>query len=176
VHLKIKIFEAYYLSQFMNTAYLLTGGNIGDRTHYLQLSAQLITQYCGQIITTSAIYETEAWGITNQPTFYNQVLIIKTLMQPEQLMQTILSIEEKMGRVRTIKMGPRAIDIDILLIDDRVMQTDLLTLPHPFLHERRFALTPLAEVAPQLKHPILQKTISELLLACTDKLHVNKIS
>ena len=95
-------------------------------------------------------------------------------MPAEELMQTLLNIEEEMGRVRTVKMGPRIIDIDILFLNDEIINTSFLSVPHPYLHQRRFALIPLAEIAPQLIHPILKKNIDELLELCGDELPVKK--
>ena len=159
----------------MHTAYLLLGSNLGNRLSYLEQAKQLITVACGSIINQSSIYETAAWGITTQPSFYNQVIVLQTNLAPDLLMQTLLNIEEQIGRKRTIKYGPRIIDIDILLIDSLIQTTALLTLPHPFLPERRFALLPLAEVAPLLLHPLANKTILELLQDCTDTLDVKKV-
>jgi len=158
----------------MNTAYLLTGGNMGNRSFHLQQAEQYIQQYCGEIVCSSSIYETEAWGFTDQPSFYNQALELKTALSPDQLMRKLLAIELEMGRVRTLKMGPRIIDLDILLIDDLIIESELLSVPHPALTERRFALLPLAEIAPLLLHPIEGKTIMALLDACTDTLNVQK--
>ena len=158
----------------MSTAYLLTGGNLGNRSAYLQQAAQLIQQTCGNIVHYSAIYETAAWGVTDQPSFYNQAIALETILTPETLMQQLLQIEEDMGRKRIQKMGPRIIDLDILLIDQLVISTGLLTLPHPALPERRFALLPLCEIAPSLIHPVLRKSISQLLTDCTDELDVQK--
>lgn len=158
----------------MNTAYLLTGGNLGNRSFNLQQAEQTIQQYCGEIVCSSAIYETEAWGLTDQPSFYNQALELKTMLSPDQLMRKLLEIELEMGRVRTQKLGPRIIDLDILLIDDLIIESELLSVPHPSLPMRRFALMPLAEIAPSLIHPIEGKTIAALLDACTDPLNVQK--
>src|SRR6478735_2159255 len=160
----------------MSTAYLLIGGNLGNRTAYLQQATQLIRESCGNIVHSSAIYETAAWGLTDQPSFYNQALAVETTLAPETLMQQLLEIEEQMGRQRTVKMGPRIIDLDILLIDGLVISSRLLTLPHPALPLRRFALLPLAEIAPAVIHPVLQKSISQLLEECTDELDVQKKS
>lgn len=160
----------------MHKAYLLLGTNLGDKLAHLQQAQQQIQTLCGKVYSQSSIYETAAWGVTNQPSFYNQVLVIETTLLPEILMQTLLSIEEKLGRVRTIKFGPRTIDIDILLIDDLTNNSDLLQLPHPALPQRKFALLPLAEVAPNLFHPVEKKTISQLLQTCTDTLDVQKIT
>ena len=159
----------------MPTAYLLIGGNMGNRLTYLQQAQQLISLQCGTIIKESSTYKTAAWGYTEQPDFYNKVLVLQTHLQPAVLMQNLLLIEEKMGRKREIKMGPRIIDLDILLMDNIILNTSLLTLPHPALTQRRFALLPLAEVAPQLQHSVEKKSIFTLLQLCTDTLDVQKI-
>ena len=160
----------------MQTAYLLLGSNLGDRLSYLEQAKQLMAVECGIITNQSSIYETAAWGITEQPSFYNQVIVLQTDLTPDTLMQSLLNIEEKIGRKRLIKYGPRIIDLDILLIESVILNTPLLTLPHPFLHERRFALLPLAEVAPLLLHPTIEKNISELLADCNDTLEVIKLA
>jgi 2-amino-4-hydroxy-6-hydroxymethyldihydropteridine diphosphokinase len=103
-------------------------------------------------------------------------LVVKTSIEPEDLMQQLLDIETQLGRIRTIKFGPRTIDIDILLIDDLVNNSHILQLPHPALPQRKFALLPIAEVAPNLVHPVEKKTINQLLLSCTDILDVQKIT
>ena len=160
----------------MNTAYLLIGGNLGNRYAYLQEAVRLIQQSCGNIVHSSSIYETAAWGKTDQPCFYNQALALQTGLSPEALMQKLLAIETGMGRKRTEKLGPRIIDLDILLIDDLVISTELLQLPHPALPMRRFALLPLSEIAPSLLHPVLHKTITQLLADCRDESDVQKKS
>ncbi len=160
----------------MSTAYLLIGGNMGNRYTYLQEAVQFIQQTCGNIVHSSAIYESAAWGITEQPSFYNQALMVETALSPGHLMLQLLQIEENMGRKRTLKMGPRIIDLDILLIDNLILSGSLLTLPHPALPDRRFALLPLHEIAPMLIHPVFHKTIQELLIECPDELDVQKKS
>jgi 2-amino-4-hydroxy-6-hydroxymethyldihydropteridine diphosphokinase len=160
----------------MKTAYLLIGGNLGNRIAYLQQAREQIQQFCGNIVHYSSIYETAAWGITDQPAFFNQALKLETILTPEHLMIELLEIEKTMGRKRATKMGPRIIDLDILLFSDLIMHTDLLTLPHPALPMRRFALLPLAEIAPALMHPVSGKNICQLLEACTDQLDVQKKS
>lgn len=160
----------------MHTAYILTGGNLGDRVTNLQNAKQLIGEKCGIILVESSLYETAAWGLTGQPDFLNQVIVIQTQLTPALLMQTLLLIEEKMGRKRTRKFGPRIIDLDILLIDDLVINIPLLTIPHPALTERKFALVPLHEVSPTLIHPVEKKSVHQLLLDCTDELDVQKYS
>jgi len=164
-----------HLFYCMKTAYLLTGGNLGNRMDYLSKAQKLTAERCGPVIAASGTYETAAWGVTDQPSFYNRLLVVETDLSPEQLMTTLLEIEEEMGRKRTISMGPRTIDLDILFIDNLVIDTALLVVPHPRLQERKFALVPLAEVAPQLIHPVLHKTMLDLLEECKDPLDVHKI-
>ena len=159
----------------MSKAYLLTGGNLGNRLNNLEQARKLIEQYCGRIVRQSSVYETAAWGFKEQPDFYNQALQIETELSAAELMKTILMTEEKMGRKREIKMGPRIIDIDILLFNDEIIYEPHLTIPHERLHERRFALMPLAEIAPGVIHPIFKKSITQLLSESTDTLDVNKI-
>ncbi len=158
----------------MDTAYLLTGSNMGERLEYLQKAISLLEQRCGKIVQQSAIYETEPWGLLEQPAFLNQVIAIKTALLPEELMNHLLKIEELIGRVRTVKLGPRIIDLDILMYNQLIINSPTLQIPHPALPLRRFALTPLNEIAPELIHPVLQKTISTLLFDCTDTSNVQK--
>lgn len=163
-------------SVFMNKVYLLTGANLGNREKNLETAKSLIEQHCGNISKASAVYETSPWGNTNQPSFLNQALEIQTPMKAKQLIRQILKIEKMMGRVRSEKYGPRIIDIDILLFNDEQHHYPFLKLPHPEIQNRRFALLPLAEIAPAIIHPILKKTIAELLKDCPDPLEVKKYS
>ncbi|HPG10463.1 MAG TPA: 2-amino-4-hydroxy-6-hydroxymethyldihydropteridine diphosphokinase [Chitinophagaceae bacterium] len=160
----------------MHIAYLLTGGNLGDRKENLEKAAFLINKECGEVFCNSSIYETSAWGNSDQPSFYNQAIAVKTSLTARQLMRKILKIEKSMGRIRKEKYGPRIIDIDILFYDDEIHNYHLLKLPHPELPNRRFALVPLCEIAPDLIHPVLKKNVQELLLACRDELDVKMIS
>ena len=159
----------------MNKAYLLTGGNLGNGSHNLSVARKLIEQYCGQIVEQSAFYKTAAWAFVDQPDFYNQAVAIKTVLLPAQLLQTLLTIEEKMGRVREKKMGPRIIDLDILLYNSDIIDDPQLIIPHPRMQQRMFVLAPLAEIAPDLMHPLLHKTMEEMRKDCTDTLAVYKI-
>lgn len=160
----------------MNKTYLLTGSNLGDRKKNLESAMQLIAESCGEVTKTSSLYETAAWGKTDQPSFLNQVLEVTTLLSAEQLMKQILRIEEKMGRTRNEKYGPRLIDIDILLFNNDQYDLDFLKIPHPEMQNRKFALTPLAEIAPDVIHPVLKKNIRQLLKSSSDQLEVKKYS
>jgi 2-amino-4-hydroxy-6-hydroxymethyldihydropteridine diphosphokinase len=157
-------------------AYLLIGGNIGDRQKYLRDATLMINTVVGEVTRTSSIYETAAWGLEDQSFFLNQVLEVTTSLEPADLLSAILNIEEQMGRKRSIKFGPRTIDIDILFYNQKVVKSEKLTIPHPEIQNRKFALVPMNEIAPGLIHPVMNKTISELLGACTDPLDVNKFS
>ena len=157
----------------METVYLLLGSNLGDRQGHLRIGLLRLATL-GQITATSSIYETKAWGKQDQPDFLNQVVELKTDEDPNELLSLILSIEVAMGRVRQEQWGSRLIDIDILLFGQRTIDTPRLKIPHPHLHQRRFALTPLAEIAPTLYHPTLRKTTGELLQQCPDTLQVQK--
>jgi 2-amino-4-hydroxy-6-hydroxymethyldihydropteridine diphosphokinase len=159
----------------MNKAYLLTGGNMGNREENLATAYHHIDQQCGHVIHASSIYETKAWGKNDQPSFLNQVLEIQTNLTPRQLLKKILFIEQQIGRVREEKYGPRIIDIDILLFNDEIHNYPSLKIPHPELQNRRFVLVPLAEIAATAVHPVLKKTIVELLEICPDKLEVSKV-
>ena len=158
----------------MNVAYLLIGGNMGNRLQYLEKAKAAIQKACGAITASSSIYETAAWGKEDQQSFLNQALEVDTALSADEVLDNILSIEEELGRVREIKYGPRIIDIDILLFNDEVIDTRRLMVPHPELPNRRFALQPLSDIAPFKKHPISGKTINELLAECRDTLSVDK--
>ncbi len=154
---------------------LLLGGNIGDRQSFLKKAIEGIHTQCGNVVQKSRIYETEAWGLENQASFYNQVIEVQSELVPEIFLQTILSIEQELGRVRLIKWGERVIDIDILFIDQEQIDTKTLTVPHPHLHKRRFTLVPLLDLNADFVHPILEKTIAELLEECPDELEVKEV-
>ncbi len=159
----------------MNKAYLLIGGNMGNRLQNLGRAVSLL-QLPGRVIKQSGLYETAAWGKSDQPAFLNQALLLETSLTARQLLQSVLSIEEKMGRKRAEKYGPRIIDIDILFYDSLVMHEPGLTIPHPEVQNRRFALEPMHEIAADYIHPVLKKTIGTLLKECPDKLEVHRIN
>ena len=150
------------------TVYILLGTNLGDRLHLLDAAAKLIEAEIGSFIRISSIYETAPWGVLDQPSFLNQVIGLKTHLTPIEVLQVSLAIEHRLGRIRHEKWGARLIDIDMLYFEQEIIHTVDLTLPHPRLHERRFTLAPLAEIAPEFIHPILQKTNAQLLALCTD--------
>ena len=159
----------------MNRVFIITGGNLGKKNQNLQHAASQIEDKIGNIIEQSSIYETAAWGITDQPTFYNQVLEVHTKLFPEEIMKILLEIEKHMGRVRTIKNASRKIDLDILFFNNEIIKSENVTIPHKEIPNRRFVLTPLNEIAPDLIHPDLKKTIHELLNDCKDQLEVKKL-
>jgi 2-amino-4-hydroxy-6-hydroxymethyldihydropteridine diphosphokinase len=160
----------------MNKIYLLLGSNMGNPQQQLLKAIKYINKKVGTVIRSSALYKTAAWGNTHQPDFLNQVLVIQSPLTAAQTMQTILAIEKSMGRIRNKKNAPRIIDIDILFFNKEISNSNTLTIPHPLLQNRNFVLTPLNELSPQLKHPVLQKTIHQLLRICPDKLYVQKLA
>jgi 2-amino-4-hydroxy-6-hydroxymethyldihydropteridine diphosphokinase len=159
----------------MNKAYLLTGGNMGNRKWHLQQALEHIKHNIGPVVAASGIYETAAWGKTDQAAFLNQALEIDTPLTAQELLNALLSIETQMGRLRQEKFGARIIDIDILLYNNSILHEAALTVPHPELTNRRFALTPLMEIAKDVIHPVSGKTIYSLLKECPDVLPVKKL-
>ncbi len=157
------------------SAFLLLGSNQGDAKSYLAMAKQAIVQNVGGLLKESSIYQTSAWGKTDQPDFLNQVIEIAFDGDPSSLLAAILDIENKMGRVRLEKWGTRIIDIDILFCGDQIVDEPLLQVPHPQIPYRRFTLIPLTEIAPNFIHPVLQKTNTQLLNECTDPLEVKKL-
>ncbi|HVU55214.1 MAG TPA: 2-amino-4-hydroxy-6-hydroxymethyldihydropteridine diphosphokinase [Puia sp.] len=159
----------------MNIAYLLIGGNEGDRSAYLQETTRRIQYPGSRLLRQSSLYETAAWGKTDQGAFLNQALILETPMDAPALMKCLLATEEELGRVRKERYGSRTIDIDILFFNEDVIRLPWLTIPHPEVARRRFALAPLDEIASEYIHPILRKTVHELLAECPDQLEVKKL-
>jgi 2-amino-4-hydroxy-6-hydroxymethyldihydropteridine diphosphokinase len=159
----------------MNNSFLLIGGNEGDSMACLTLARANIEKMAGRIIQTSALYQTAAWGKTDQADFLNQALQVETSLEAPALMASLLGIEEMMGRQRGGKYGPRIIDIDILFFNDDIVALPQLLIPHPEIANRRFALAPMAEIAPELIHPVIRRSIRDLLAECTDQGNVKKI-
>ena len=159
----------------MNTTYLLLGSNMGNSRQQLLNAKKNIHQQIGKTIRQSNLYQTAAWGNTHQPDFLNQVIIVQTKLTAAQTMQAILTIEKKMGRIRSKKNDPRIIDIDILFFNKEIISTANLMVPHPQLQNRNFVLVPLNQLSPNFKHPVLNKTIHQLLRNSPDNLTVNKI-
>ncbi|MFN5023140.1 MAG: 2-amino-4-hydroxy-6-hydroxymethyldihydropteridine diphosphokinase [Chitinophagaceae bacterium] len=154
----------------MNKAYLLIGGNMGDRLANLEMAKLAIHQEIGSILLSSSMYETAAWGKEDQPAFLNQALLIETNLIAHDLMMALLAIEKNMGRIRQEHLGPRTIDLDIIFFNDQIIDSANLTIPHPQMQKRNFVLTPLKEIAPNFIHPILKKSITQLLTDCEDPL------
>ena len=160
---------------FMNKAYLLIGGNMGLVRENLALARERLEQKVGHITRTSSIYQTAAWGLEDQPDFLNQVLLIESALGAEDMLHEMLSIELQMGRVRNTKNGPRLIDIDLLFFNDAIIDLPDLKVPHPLLHTRNFTLLPLVELAPDLIHPVLGKSIRQLTNESPDQLSAVKL-
>lgn len=142
---------------------LLLGSNMGDRLDHLSNARKMLEDQFGKAVKVSSIYDTEPWGMTDQGNFLNQALVFLVDLRPMRVLDTILDIESKLGRVRKEKWGPRLIDIDVIFFGDLVFEGDHLRIPHPHLQERSFVLEPLIEVIPDHRHPILNKTVKELL-------------
>lgn len=143
------------------TVYLSLGSNLGDRSANLNSAIEKLGKL-GKIEAVSSFYESEPVEFTSQPWFVNCAVELNTEKMPKQLLSALLGIEQQMGRRRTQNKGPRVIDIDILLFGSSVVDTGQLTVPHPAMHERRFVLEPLAEIAPEIRHPVFKRTIREL--------------
>ncbi|GAA4508240.1 2-amino-4-hydroxy-6-hydroxymethyldihydropteridine diphosphokinase [Hymenobacter ginsengisoli] len=156
-------------------AYLLLGSNLGDRAARLAQARHDLAATAGRLVATSGLYETAAWGLEDQPAFLNQVLALETELDAPTLLAACLAAEQQQGRERLVRWAARTLDVDILLFGQEVIATPTLVVPHPAVPARRFALTPLAELAPQLAHPQLHRTISELLAACPDLLPVHRL-
>ena len=157
----------------MKAAYLLIGGNLGDRLAHLKAAREKIQQKGIKILRKSSVYETAAWGITDQPSFLNQVLEIETTESAIQLLEDLLSIEKSLGRVRAEKNGARTIDIDILYFENEIISLPGLNIPHQRIPIRKFVLIPLSELNPEYLDPKTEKTIAEMLKDCEDALTVN---
>ena len=159
----------------MIDVFLLLGSNLGDRKGYLQKAIDLIETELGVVTQKSSIYETEAWGKTDEPNYLNQVVQVNTTLPARQVLEKVLQIETKMGRVREMKWGARIIDIDILFYGQDIITEPGLTVPHPELHNRKFTLEPLSEISPDWQHPVFKKSIFQLKSELKDNLIVKKL-
>ena len=150
------------ISNLNSQIFIGLGTNMGERALNLQNAIERIEKKVGRVLAQSSIYETPAWGLTDQPDFLNQVIEIETAQSPPQILENILQIEIEMGRIREKKWGPRLIDLDILFYNNLILNTENLQIPHPYIHQRAFVLEPLNEIAPNFVHPVFEKTISDL--------------
>ena len=165
------------------TVFLLLGGNLGDRQQTILEAKKHIALQIGKIELESSLYQTAAWGIENQPSFLNQVIEVLSSLSTQEILTQIEDIEKKLGRKRYQKWYARTIDVDILYYENQILEEEEntetqqknLKIPHPFLHQRRFTLVPLVEIAPHFVHPILHKTNTELLEECLDPLAVEQL-
>jgi 2-amino-4-hydroxy-6-hydroxymethyldihydropteridine diphosphokinase len=160
----------------MARVFLILGGNLGDRFKYLEEARTLIEKSIGLLCSCSSYYETEPWGFTHENPFLNQALEVSTNLNPLEILNCIQSVETSLGRIRGMeRYRARTIDIDILFYDDLVINTPELTIPHAEISKRRFVLEPMAEIASNFVHPVINKTIRMLLSECQDTGKVKKI-
>ena len=160
----------------MQEIYLLLGSNLGNREEYLRRGLVLLQQGVGEIKKASALYRTASWGKTDLPEYLNQAVCIHSDLKPRDLLTTVNLIEKMLGRQREEKWGSRTLDIDILLYGNEIVNEPDLLIPHPYLHVRKFALAPLAEIAPDILHPATGKKINCLLSELSDNLYVERFS
>jgi 2-amino-4-hydroxy-6-hydroxymethyldihydropteridine diphosphokinase len=155
-----------------NEVFISLGSNLGDRAENLKKAIHALELNVGTIIRQSSVYETKPWGKSNQPDFFNQVILVHSDKSPEDCLLTVSAIEQQMGRKREEKWGVRIIDLDLLYVGEAIIQTEKLSLPHPGIAQRRFVLVPLVEITPDFVHPELQKNHRQLLSECPDLLEV----
>lgn len=159
----------------MATIILSTGSNLGERQAVLASARQRIARLIGPIVSASGLYETAAWGLTDQPSFLNQALQVETVHSPEIILEKMGAIETELGRVRDQKWGPRIIDIDLIYYGSDIIHEEHLIVPHPGIPQRRFVLEPLLEIAPDWIHPELKLSTRQLLEQTPDKLPVRRL-
>ena len=162
----------------MEKCYILFGSNMGEKGRLFADACSLINNRCGHVARLSDAFESEPWGFEADEWFLNRVIEVETELEPEEMLVQLLDIEASMGRVRHPEIkgySSRPVDLDILYFGDRIIRTEFLTVPHPRLHLRRFALEPLCQLIPEYVHPVLQQTQQELLEACPDRCIVRKM-
>ena len=159
----------------MNTIFLGLGSNLGDRLKNLKKAIEEIELLVGNITQKSAVYETKAWGKNEQPDFLNMVIELKSQFSAEDVLNKTQKIETDLGRIRKEKWGSRTMDIDVLFYNNEIIVTNRLNIPHILIEKRKFVLLPLAEIAATFFHPVLKKTINQLLSESTDNLDVIKL-
>ena len=165
------------MKQKIETSYLLLGGNVGDRVSYLRSGVDLLRCNAGCIVSLSTVYESEPWGFDDPCRFLNQAVVLETNLSPHVLLECIQQIEQMLGRLRTHDgYHARTIDIDILLYGARVINTPELVIPHPRMAERMFVLKPMADLAPDLEHPVLHQSMTHLKEQCADRKQVRTYS
>jgi 2-amino-4-hydroxy-6-hydroxymethyldihydropteridine diphosphokinase len=173
-HIYVKSF-LYNICYNMISVFLLLGSNLGDRQLFLKQAVEYIETDIGPVVKASSVYETQSWGKTDAPDYLNQVVMLETDLDASVVLQKILNIEITLGRKREEKWGSRTIDIDILFYGQAIINEPGLQIPHPELHKRRFTLEPLAEIAPEMMHPTLNKNILTIKNELKDKLIVKKL-
>ena len=158
------------------TVFVLLGSNLGDRELLVNQASKMMRERCGKIVAKSRLYESEPWGFKSEHWFLNQVVKIETALSPDDLMKELLDIEKELGRDRSVPHEgyvSRPMDLDILYFGNKIIDTQMVIAPHPRLHERRFTLLPLCDVAPDFVHPVMKKTNLQLLDECQDAGKVN---
>jgi 2-amino-4-hydroxy-6-hydroxymethyldihydropteridine diphosphokinase len=175
-HPSSPVLSPHYIWPMLREIYLCIGGNLGEREANLEEAIDFINFNFGDVLASSSVYESEPWGMTDVPNFLNQVVLVESELSNEELLAEVEGLEEFYGRERsTERYLSREMDIDILFIDDEIIERENLTVPHPRLSDRRFVLQPLAEIAPDLVHPVLKKSVVELLNSCTDQGKVTRL-
>ena len=160
----------------LETVFVLLGSNLGDRELLVNQASKMIGERCGKIVAKSRLYESEPWGFKSEHWFLNQVVKVETALSPDDLMKELLEIEKELGRDRSVPHEgyvSRPMDLDILYFGNEIIDTQMVTVPHPRLHERRFTLLPLCDIAPDFVHPTMKKTNLQLLDECQDAGKVN---
>ena len=160
----------------LESVFVLLGSNLGDRELLVNQASKMIGERCGKIVAKSRLYESEPWGFKSEHWFLNQVVKVETAFSPDALMEVLLEIEKELGRDRSVPHEgyvSRPMDLDILYFGNEIIDTQMVKAPHPRLHERRFTLLPLCDIAPDYVHPVMKKTNLQLLDECRDAGKVN---